>query len=75
MNALKAQWVVQCGLIPDEDPMEEYTRVWNYTSKDYEADGSHRWDIFQGMAREAHDYAASLQMGGLNWVRVDYLWM
>lgn len=74
MNALKAQWGVVAGLIPGEQ-MPEYTRVWNYTSTDYEADGNQRGEIYRRCAAEAHGYASDLERGGLNFATVQYLWL
>jgi len=74
MVALKAQWIVYCGVIPGTD-MLEHSRGWSYTSVDWDADGSRRGDRWHAAATEAHTYAAGLEEGGLNHVRVEYLWM
>jgi hypothetical protein len=74
MVALKAQWVVSCGLIPG-DVMMEYTRAWSYTSIDWQADGHKRGERWHAMSGEAHAYAVGLEDGGLNHVRVEFLWM
>jgi hypothetical protein len=75
MNALKAQWVVTAGLIAGEEPMHEYTKIWSYDSQDWEDDGNTRGNTFNHMAREAQAWAGKLQMGSLNWVHVEYIWM
>ena len=72
--ALKAQWVVQGGLIPGQ-PMEEYSRFWSYTSAHYEEDGGKRGNAFDTVQKEASEYATRLENGGLNWVTLSYIWM
>lgn len=71
---LKAIWVVKAGLIPGQ-PMYEYDKVWNYTALDFEADGNDRGERYLAMTKEVHDYAVSLEDGGLNWVTAEYVWV
>lgn len=73
-NALKAMWEVTAGLIPEE-PMQEYTRAWVYTSNDYEADGNKRAVRFGSKDEEAREYVKHLTKGGLNWVNFSYIWL
>ena len=74
MNALKAMWNVQAGLIIGE-PMHEYSRSWSYTSKEYQSDQNKRGPEFQEMQAKATAYATGLQNGGLNWVNLTYVWL
>ena len=74
MVALKAQWAVYAGLIPGQD-MTECTRAWSYTSVDFAADGGKRGERFEAMSSAAHAYADGMEVGGLNHVRVEYLWL
>jgi len=73
MNALKAQWVVQSGIIVGE-PMHDLTRVWSYTSKHFSGDGDRRGAIFKDIQKQAYDHAASLEPS-MNWVTLSYIWM
>ena len=78
--ALKAQWAVRAGLLPDE-PMDEYSKAWVYTSADYARDGSTQEGMRAAGSRytqqctAAHRYARELEAGGLNWVAVHYVWL
>jgi hypothetical protein len=80
MVALKASWQVRAGLIPGT-PMSEYDKTWLYSSLHYEMDGGEQAMMqaegshFNALKKQAHDYAASLERGGLNWVTVEYLWL
>lgn len=78
--AAKAFFEVTAGLIPNE-PMPEYSKRWAYTSEDYAADGGTQASLqnegsrYYTIQTNAHTYAKMLEKGGLNWVRVDYLWV
>ena len=78
LNALKAQIVVTCGVIPGENE-NEHTKVWQYSSKDYEADQNVAQDHptrFSKMLDAAHEYAKGLSNPAyLNWVRVEWIWL
>lgn len=74
MVALKASWQVRAGLIPGT-AMTEYDKSWLYTSDHYTADGRQRGEIYERAGTEAHEYAAQLETGGLNWVTLEYLWL
>lgn len=73
-TGLKACWTVRAGLIPGVT-MSEYSSDWNYTSLDYENDGNKKGETYNGTVKAVHEYASSLEAGGLNWVAVEYLWM
>lgn len=77
-GALKAQWIVQAGVIPLE-AMAEYTRSWSYTSDELESDRETSQDqptIFSKRDTEAHEYARSItDPARINWVRVTFMWM
>jgi hypothetical protein len=78
--ALKAQWAVYAGVIPGK-PEPEFTKAWEYTSADYESDCQlpdepEAMSAYRRMAGEAQAYAASLQdPRGLNWVRLEWMWL
>jgi len=77
--AAKACWEVSAGLIPGQQ-MPEYFKRWVYTSDDYASDGGTQdgllkpSSIYATQMHEVHTYANTLEAGGLNWVKVDYLW-
>lgn len=71
---LKAQWLVTAELIPGHIK-DELTRVWQYTSSDFEAD---RKDavIFKRYREEASAYALELQDPAQNnIVRLEFMWL
>lgn len=74
MNALKAQWKISAGILLGQ-PMEEFEKVFSYTSKMYDDDqrgSTHYLD----MLNEVHDYAKSLSNPGIiNWLTVDFVWI
>jgi hypothetical protein len=72
--ALKANWAVTAGLIPGTE-MPEYSKGWFYTSGDWDKDEWKRGAIWRGMADAAHGYAKELEDGGLNWVKVEFIWL
>jgi len=74
MDTLKAAWEVRAGLIPGQD-MAEYSEAWLYTSADWQSDGERRGPLYHDKAAKAHAYAMKLEAGGLNHVRVEYLWV
>lgn len=75
-GALKAQMSVVAGVIPGE-PIETFTRVWQFTSDQIEAarhaEDNHAYNDAMGAALH---YAASLQNPGrVNWVKLEWMWM
>lgn len=74
MSAVKAQWVVSAELIPGTI-IEELTRVWQYTSSDFQADGEDA-AIFKRYREEANAYALELQNPAQNnIVRLVFMWL
>jgi len=71
---LKAQWVVRAGLLPGE-ALANYTQAFEYTSIDYQADGNKRGHRFELQQQAVEGYRLGLELGSLNWVQVEYLWM
>jgi hypothetical protein len=74
MNALKAQWKVTAGIIMGQ-PMDEYARVWTYSSKDYDADQKGA-SIYHDLLDEVHNYGRELSNPGMvNWVNIEFVWI
>ena len=75
MNALKGQWIVTGGVMPQAE--STYTKAWNYTSKDLEKDRDNGdYAIFIEMRDKAYEYAKSLNSPSmLNWVTVNWVWV
>ena len=77
---LKAYWQVTAGVIPERIE-GEHTKVWYYTSEDYEKDcllsaDSTETSIFQQMALEAQAYWLSRNDPRyLNWADLKFMWM
>lgn len=74
MVFLKACWTVTAGLVPGS-PIPAYTSEWTYTSLDYQNDGYKRGEEYYVMSKAVHKYAADLEAGNLNWVKVEYIWL
>lgn len=78
LQAAKAMFEVTAGVIPGT-VMPEYTKLWGYTSEEYEKDRGARKDqptIFSARLQEVHDYAMGLSNPAyVNWVRVDWIWV
>jgi hypothetical protein len=74
MTAAKAFWQVSAGLIPGK-PMREYSKGWSYDSNHFEADGNRMGETYIKMLGEANEYAKDLQLRGLNWVTLTYVWL
>lgn len=76
----KAYFQVFVGLVPGK-PMEELSKTWVYTSKDFEIDNSTQraegqLSIFQKKMKAAQDYADSMiNPAHVNWVRFDWIWL
>lgn len=77
--ALKASWEVHAGVIPGQ-PIKEFSKRWEYTSKDHEQDtnvgqgiGYHA--IFSKMRAEVIDYYLQVSQPRLNnWSNLTFLW-
>lgn len=80
MKTLKAYWAVTAAIIPGQE-IKELTKVWEYTSEDYEKDcGSaaalRGCEIFLRMRSEANEYAESLQdPSEVNTVNLQFAWV
>lgn len=78
MNALKAVWMVTAEIIPGQ-PIDEHTRVWEYTAKDYDADTAVKKEpeetIFHYMKTQANRYAVELQTPSMNVVKLKFMWV
>jgi len=83
MVGLKAQWIVRAGVIPGQ-PLAEFTRVWDYTSEDNDADDKANPDgrnpayhsRLAKMRAEALDYYLQVSLPRLNnWAAIEFLWM
>ena len=75
-NALKAQIVVQAGLMPGQpDPF--YTRVWHFDHQLIEETLEDPTDFrYRDAFGAALNYAAFLQHPGhLNWVKMEWTWL
>jgi hypothetical protein len=79
MEAAKGAWEVQAGLIPGK-PDPQWTKRWDYTSSEYDEDGSHAHKpeyqpIYMQRLALAVGYATQIMNPRLvNWVRVDFIW-
>ena len=74
MLGMKGQFQVTAGILIGE-PMDEYTKVWTYTSKDYDEDQKGE-NIFNRLKDGAYDYAKNLSNPGIvNWVKVQFIWL
>ena len=77
MQRLKGCWEVVAGIIPNE-PMQEYTKRFPYTSAEYEEDKKLSQDEttrFMDLMLDAHRYGSSLTNPSMvNWVRIDFIW-
>lgn len=77
-TAAKGFFTVTAGMIPDQ-PLPEISRQWSYTSLDYAADRETPHSAvtrFSSMRGQALAYANGLMdPAGLNWVRVEFVWV
>jgi hypothetical protein len=77
-RALIAQFKVEAGVIPG-DAMPGYSRVWNYTDMDRDADRTHHGlgrSRFEQMRHDSRRYADELtDPRKLNWVRHEWMWL
>lgn len=75
---LKASWTVQAGIIPQE-PIEKFTRRWEYTSEHNERDTQIADPAvhaeFSKLRAEAMDYYLQVSQPNLNnWATITFLW-
>lgn len=79
LNALKASWIVQGGIIPGES-LPNFTKTWSYTSADAEIDRTQNTKpedqaIFSKRRAEAMDYYLQISVPHiLNWATVSFMW-
>jgi hypothetical protein len=82
MPRLKATWEVTAGVIPGQS-ISEYTKRWNYTSDEGEADNKTMQAnptlafhaTFSKKRAEAMDYYMQLSNPNVvNWVRLEFFW-
>ncbi len=68
---------VVAGLIPGQQPEQEYTRRWALTSAEWEAAGSAQSEALAVLNGKAQGYAGllMLQPDRFNWVRTDWIWL
>lgn len=77
MQSLKAAFQVTAGVVPGH-PEDEFTRVWYYTSNDFENDTKgdrEKISTFQKVMLESSRYCESLiNPSRLNWVKLEWIW-
>ena len=75
MEATKATWTITAGIILGQ-PMDEYKRVYIYTSDMAEQDKKLEFPVkYHFLMNEAYTYARTLNNPGLvNWVDIQFIW-
>ena len=76
--AAKGAWVVTAGVIPGER-RKEFTKRWDYTSLDDEADSHIKdlWEVprFRKLRAEAMDYFEQISNPRINnWAKIEFIW-